>query len=201
MGGERGGVAGVEEVDPDAQRGELARAKAVRSAVEDALREETVAGAEEREQRGADRGHAAPGHERGLGPLERGQLGLDRGVVRSVVEPDVPDVVVVVLVRLLEGGRLEDRHHHRAHDARAGLASVDDLRLEPPEALTHGHVVGRPSAGVNALSATLAPRSASPSSRSSSLATAGSPRPGLSSTWVRPRPLGPWPVYWGAVLR
>src|SRR5262249_12971856 len=106
-------------------------------AVQAALGQQMIAGRQHREERRADRRHAARGDQRGLGSLEVGELGVQRQVVRRVVEAQIAHVVVTLLAPVLEGGRLEDRHLHRAVDARPRLSGVHQLGLEALVAAGH----------------------------------------------------------------
>ena len=100
----------------------------VRSAVEALLHEQVIASLEDGEERGRDRGHAAPGDERRLRALERRDLRVDRRVVGSVVEPDVLEVVILSLAAELVHRGLEDGNRDRAQDPR--LAGVDQARFD-----------------------------------------------------------------------
>jgi hypothetical protein len=114
----------------DAKARQLAGHQVVCAAVQAALREQVVARRQHGEQRGGDRRHAARTHQRGLGLLERGDLGVQREMAGRVVGAQVAHVVVALLAGVLEGGRLEDRHLHRAGDARQRLAGVHQLCLD-----------------------------------------------------------------------
>jgi len=96
-----------------------------------------LAGGQEREQRRRDRRHAARRDERRLGALERGELVLECELRRRVVGAQVAHVVVAAFAAVLEGGRLEDRHLHRAADARLRLTGVYQLGLDVPEGCGH----------------------------------------------------------------
>jgi len=97
----------------------------VRASIKAILGQEVVANGEEGEESRRDRRHAAGGHQRRLGVLERGELLVQGNMVWRVVEADIAESVVVGLAAVLERGGLKDRNAHRAFDARHGLTGMD----------------------------------------------------------------------------
>ena len=109
----------------------------MRAAVQAALRQQVIPGAKQRQERGRDGGHAACGHKRRLGILQRRELAVQRQVVRRVVEPGVTDVVVACDVGGLEGGGLKDRHGHGPLDPGARFSGVNQLRFQAAVTCRH----------------------------------------------------------------
>src|SRR5438105_6916304 len=98
-----------------------------------ALCEQVIPRRQYREQRRGDRRHAAGGDQCGLRAFQGRELGMQRELARGVVGTQVAHVVVAAFAAVLIGRGLEDRHLHRARDARQRLAGVYQLGFD-----THG---------------------------------------------------------------
>ena len=120
----------IDEGVRDPEAGQIFGHEASRAAVRRVEDEQMIAGAEDGEQARRDRRHAAGGHQRRLGALDRRELAVQDLMVGRVAQPDVPARVVIALALVEIRGCLEDGHGDGAAESRARLTGMHDGRVD-----------------------------------------------------------------------